>query len=112
MKSSAHRLLLAGVVIMHWCTASVAEVCRFVGTTDYAGHITVTTTAATMDGLTKIDVNTSFEFTIMFWFGVHYLVHRLLDSRPICWIPPVTGERVVRGFSDWAGGHGSTSARN
>lgn len=83
MKSSAHRLLLAGVVIMHWCTttASAAEVCRFVGTTDYAGHITVTTTAATMDGLTKIDVNTSFESTSMFWFGVHYLVEEVSTWR-------------------------------
>ena len=75
LKSSAHRLLLAGVVIMHWCHhASAAEVCRFVGTTDYAGHITVTTTAAAMDGVTKIDVNTSFEVY------QHVLVRRSLPS--------------------------------
>ena len=40
------------------------------------------------------------------------LVHRFLDSAPICGIPPVTAARVVRVVSDWAGEHGSTSACN
>ena len=71
--------LLLADVLMQLCIldASAAEVCRFAGTTDPAGHVTVTTDVAAADGVTRVDVAATFESTTMFWIRIEYLVEEL-----------------------------------
>jgi hypothetical protein len=83
VKSPVTWLYFAGVIVTSLCKADAfaAEVCRFVGTTDYAGHVTVTTDVAATGDATRIDVALTFESTTMFWFGVHYLVEEVSTWR-------------------------------
>jgi hypothetical protein len=54
------RLLFAGIVATLSCSiaAPAAEICRFTGTTDYSGHVAVTTRVTARAG--AIQVTTSF----------------------------------------------------
>ncbi|HEY7579742.1 MAG TPA: hypothetical protein VH855_19305 [Acetobacteraceae bacterium] len=58
-------------------TASAAEVCRFAGSTDYAGHVAVTTAVTKAADGTIVDVAAAFDSTSMFLFGVHYLLEEV-----------------------------------
>ena len=65
---------------MHF-DASASEVCRFGGTTDGAGHVAITTDVAAMNGVTRIEVEMTFETTGMFWLPIHYLVDEISTWR-------------------------------
>ena len=60
-----------------------AEVCRFAGTTDYGGHVAVTTDVAAVSGVTRVDVAVTFEATTMFWRHIHYLVEEVSTWRAL-----------------------------
>ena len=79
----AIRLLTAGVVAARLSTvdASAAEVCRFAGTTDYHGHVAVTTDVTAMDGVTRVDVAVRFAATTSFWLPIQYLVEEISTWR-------------------------------
>ena len=62
-------------------SASAAEVCRFTGSTDYAGHVDVTTVVTTSGDRTTVDVAAIFNSTSMFLFGVHYLLEEVSTWR-------------------------------
>jgi hypothetical protein len=69
---------VAAFVAVQFCgTAPAAEVCRFAGTTDYAGHVAVTTAVTSEGGATVVDVAAAFESTSMFLFGVRYLLEEV-----------------------------------
>jgi hypothetical protein len=72
-------LLLTSVVAMLLGTAdaSVAEVCRFAGTTDHAGQVAITTDVSATNSTIRVDVAATFESTTMIWFHVHYLVEEI-----------------------------------
>lgn len=76
-------LLVAGVAAACLCPhdALAGEVCRFAGTTDYDGHVAVTTDVSATEGLTRVDVAVTFEATGMGWFGVHYLMEEISTWR-------------------------------
>ncbi len=57
--------------------AHATEVCHFSGTTDYAGHVTITTTAARAGGATRVDVALRFEATTAIWLHIRYLVEEI-----------------------------------
>jgi hypothetical protein len=82
-RGPAARLLFASVVAIHFCStaAPAAEVCRFSGTTDYSGHVAVTTRVAASGGVTQVDVAATFYSSAMFWFGMHYLVEEVSSWR-------------------------------
>lgn len=67
-------LLLActAVVALRPAGASAAELCRFAGSTDHAGHVVVTSEVAAKDGATQVDVALTFDSTTMFWLPVRY----------------------------------------
>ena len=71
----AARLLFAGIVATLSCgiAAPAAEICRFTGTTDYSGHVAVTTRVTASAGAIQVDVAGTFDSSTMFWLGVHYL---------------------------------------
>src|SRR6202044_490730 len=77
--ATAIRLLLTCMSAAPPCTAeaSASEVCRFGGTTDGAGHVAITTDVAAMNGVTRIEVEMTFETTGMFWLPLHYLVNEI-----------------------------------
>jgi hypothetical protein len=77
--ATASGLLLVGVVVgqLYTVKASADEVCRFAGTTDYAGHVAVTTGVAATAGVTKVDVAVRFEATTILWFHIHYLIEEV-----------------------------------
>jgi hypothetical protein len=64
---------LAGVPLCT-LTASAAEVCRYSGSTDYDGHVAVTTNVTESDGVTRVDAVGAFEATTMFFLRIHYLL--------------------------------------
>ena len=66
------RWLILAIATQICGTAAAAEVCRFTGSTDYAGHLVVTSTVAAENGDTIVDVAAAFDSTSMFLFGVHY----------------------------------------
>jgi hypothetical protein len=72
-------LVLTGFVAMWLGTsaASVAEVCRFAGTTQPAGQVAVTADVTSSNGTTRVDVAVSFETTTLFWFRVRYLMEEV-----------------------------------
>jgi hypothetical protein len=72
-------LLLTSVlaVLLGTADASVAEVCRFTGTTDHAGQVAVTTDTTATNGTTRVDVTMRFESTTLIWFHLHYLVQEV-----------------------------------
>jgi hypothetical protein len=51
--------------------ASAAEVCHCTGSTEYDGHIGVTTNVSESDGVTRVDIVGMFEGTTMFWLHIH-----------------------------------------
>ena len=61
--------------------ASASEVCRYAGTTDYAGHVSVTTDVSATHGLTRVDVALAFEATPMLWVHVQYLIEEVSTWR-------------------------------
>jgi hypothetical protein len=66
------------VVAAQFCgTASAAEVCQFAGSTDYGGHVTVTTVVTATGDTTVVDVAATFDSTTMLLFGVHYLLEEV-----------------------------------
>lgn len=74
----AKRLIVA-ITAVHLLTAraEAAEVCRFVGTTDYAGHVEVTTDASERDGLLRLDVTVRFRAASMLLAHIHYLAEEV-----------------------------------
>jgi hypothetical protein len=83
----AARLLFAGIVATLSCgtAAPAAEICRFTGTTDYSGHIAVTTRVTASAGAIQVDVAGTFDSSTMFWFGVHYLVEEVSNCTMVNW---------------------------
>jgi hypothetical protein len=71
----AARLLFAGIAAILSCgvAAPAAEICRFTGTTDYSGHVVVTTRVTANAGTIQVDVAGTFDSSTMFWFGVRAL---------------------------------------
>jgi hypothetical protein len=82
-KSPATVLLAACIAVVQLCAvdASADEVCRFAGTTDYDGHVAVTTDVAATDGVTRVGVAVTFDSTTVFWLHVHYLIEEVSTWR-------------------------------
>jgi hypothetical protein len=82
-KLPAIERLLAWVVVVRLCTldASAGEICRFAGTTDYAGHVAITTDVTATDDITRVDVVATFEATTMLWAHIRYLVEEVSTWR-------------------------------
>ena len=76
-------LLLTSIAAMMLGTGdrSDAEACRFAGTTDPSGKVTVTADVTETNGTTRVDVAATFETTTMFWFRIHYLVEEVSTWR-------------------------------
>jgi hypothetical protein len=77
------RWLIAGAAAL-WLSAahaSAAEHCRFAGTTDYHGHVAITTDASTMEGVTRVDVVVRFEAISDFWLPIQYLTEEISTWR-------------------------------
>ena len=76
-------LLLTGLVATQFGATDAAanEVCRFAGTTDYDGHVAVTTDVAATGGRTRVDVALTFEATAMLWRHLHYLIEEVSTWR-------------------------------
>jgi hypothetical protein len=73
-----HRRWLILALISQVCgIASADEVCRFTGSTDYAGHLGVTTAVASAGDDTTVDVVAAFDSSSMLLFGVHYRLEEL-----------------------------------
>ena len=72
-------LFLTSFVALSLATAnaSFAEVCRFAGATEPAGHIAVTADIASTSGTTRVDVAVNFETTSVFWVHIRYLVEEV-----------------------------------
>jgi len=80
--TTATGLLLSFVIAAQLCTVEAsAEVCRFAGTTDYAGRVAVTTDVEAADGVTRVDVTMAFDVTWMLWLRIHYLVEEISTWR-------------------------------
>jgi hypothetical protein len=56
---------------------SAAEICRYAGTTDYAGHVVVVTTATSIGDTRRVDVAIRFEAVAAFWLHVKYLIEEI-----------------------------------
>jgi hypothetical protein len=82
-KPSTAGCLLACAFAVRSCMAdaSAAEVCRFAGSTDFAGHVAVTTNVAQADGVTKVAVAVRFEATTMVWRHIRYLTEEVSTWR-------------------------------
>jgi hypothetical protein len=74
-------LIALGLGLLGSHKGIAAEVCRYAGTTDYGGHVSVATQVAETRGITKIDVTATFVSSTMFWFGVRYLVEEVSTWR-------------------------------
>ena len=68
---------VVAVMAAQFCGAASAEVCRFSGSTDYAGHVAVTTEVTAAGDSTIVDVAAAFDSKAIFLFGVHYLLEEL-----------------------------------
>jgi hypothetical protein len=76
------QILLSTTLAQTWATAScAAETCRYVGTTDYAGHLSVVTTAAADGDTTRLDVTVRFEATTALWLHLSYLIEEITRWR-------------------------------
>ncbi len=75
--------LVAGVVAvqMGCAVARAGERCRFSGTTDYAGHVAVTTDVSATGGDTRVDVAVAFEATPALWVHIRYLAQEVSTWR-------------------------------
>jgi hypothetical protein len=77
-----HAVLLGVVLAQVSPTGSSAsETCRFAGTTDYAGHVAVTTTAVAAGDTVHIDVVVRLEATTGLWLHLRYLVEEISEWR-------------------------------
>lgn len=76
-KSPVTGMLVALVVQLCRADALGAEICHFTGTSDYHGHVAVTTNVAAAHGVTTVDVAGTFEATTMFWPRIRYLVEEM-----------------------------------
>jgi hypothetical protein len=76
-------MLTALAIVVSLCSAdaSAAEVCHYTGSTDYDGHVTVTTDVTESGGITRVDVVGAFEATTVFWLRVHYLIEEVSTWR-------------------------------
>ena len=61
--------------------ASASETCRFAGTTDYDGHVMATANVAASNGITTVDVDVTFDATMMYLFHIRYLVQEISTWR-------------------------------
>jgi hypothetical protein len=61
--------------------ARAAEVCRFAGPTDFAGHARATSEVAIADGTTTVNVTARFDGTWLMFFHVHYLTQEISTWR-------------------------------
>jgi hypothetical protein len=75
--------ILVVPVAVSLCARSVsaAEVCHYTGSSDYDGHVAVTTSVTESNGVTHIDSVGAFEATTMFWLHIHYLVEEVSTWR-------------------------------
>ena len=73
-KHPTHWYLVVAIMAAQFCGAAWAEVCRFSGSTDYAGHFAVTTDVTAVGDSTIVDVAAAFDSKAIFLFGVHYLL--------------------------------------
>jgi hypothetical protein len=62
-------------------TALATETCQFAGTTDYAGHVSVITTALADRGIVRVGVAVRFEATTGLWLHLRYLVEEISEWR-------------------------------
>ena len=81
--AGATRLVLAAMLAAWLGTpdASAGEVCRFAGSSDYAGQIAVTAAVAAIQGGTRVDVAVTFEATTLPWLHIHYLIEEISTWR-------------------------------
>jgi hypothetical protein len=68
---------VVAIMAARFCGAASAEVCRFSGSTDYAGHVAVTAEVTAAGDSTIVDVAATFDSKAMFLFGVRYLLEEL-----------------------------------
>ncbi len=76
--AAARRAILLCTALAQPCAA---ETCRFTGTTNYAGHVSVITTAEAVGDTTRVDVTLRFEATTALWLHLHYLVEEISQWR-------------------------------
>jgi hypothetical protein len=81
MSSGRVPLLCAGIWILAASEALAAETCRFAGTTDYDGRVSVITKAAMAGNTTRIDVVLQFDAVSRLWLHLRYLVEELSEWR-------------------------------
>ena len=76
-------VLLAGIVSASLCpgAASASEICRFTGTTDYDGHVAATTNVTASNDITTVNVDVTFDATMMYLFHIRYLVQEISTWR-------------------------------
>lgn len=71
------RILLVVAAILTSQAAYAAETCRFAGTTDFAGHVEVTTAAAARNGLLRVQILARFDGR---WLAVLHIRHLLEET--------------------------------
>ena len=83
MRATTGLLLAAGCAAVLACTrpASASEVCRFAGTTDYAGHLAVTTDVSAAGDVIRVDVVLIFEAAPMPFLAIRYLIEEISTWR-------------------------------
>ncbi len=75
--------MMAGVVaaLVSARHAAADEVCRFTGSTDYAGHVVVVTDVSAAGAVTRVDVALTFEAAPMPWLAIRYLIQEISTWR-------------------------------
>jgi hypothetical protein len=75
--------VLMGVALAQSCAPKslATETCRFTGTTDYAGHVSVVTRAAAAGDTMRVGVALQFEATTTLWLHLRYLVEEISEWR-------------------------------
>jgi hypothetical protein len=73
-KQPTHWYWVVAMIAAQFCGAASAEVCRFSGSTDYAGHVAVTAAVTAVGDSTIVDVAAVFNSKAIFLFGVRYLL--------------------------------------
>ena len=76
-------MFLTGSVLAPLCAGSAfaSETCHFAGTTDYDGHVAATTNVAASGDITTVDVDVTFDATMMYLFHTRYLVQEISTWR-------------------------------
>ena len=67
--------------LLWMANASAAELCRFAGTTDYQGRVTITTETATGNGATQVDVVATVAAWWNFLLPIQYLTEEISSWR-------------------------------